>query len=225
MKDTQNTKVIWKPLKGFSINYIINNYGVVKNIGTDKILKPNVLKSGYLRYILRIKGGKRKTCLVHRLVAMTFIPNPDNLPDVDHINCCRTDNRVENLRWCTVKENRNNPITIQHIIEGMNRVKDTDAFKRSRKIAVNNALILYSKHVVCLETGEWFVSALDASKFANISSTTVLNYCKRFASNKVVLKRKGSTYHFRYATEEENAINIPKYREKIALQFSCNNEV
>ena len=70
-------------------------------------------------------------------------------------------------------------------------------------------------HIIHIETGEWFVSAFAASKSASVSSTTVLNHCKRFASNGVVSKKNGSVYHFRYATEEENAINVPIYREAL----------
>ena len=51
------------------------------------------------------KDNKTRTYKVHRLVAKAFIPNPDNLPQIDHINCIRYDNRPENLRWCTQQQN------------------------------------------------------------------------------------------------------------------------
>lgn len=60
------------------------------------------------------KKGQQKTFKIHRLVAQTFIPNPDNKPCVDHINTIRDDNRVENLRWVTHKENDNNELTRKH---------------------------------------------------------------------------------------------------------------
>ena len=65
--------------------------------------------NGYLK--VRI-GGVMKNA--HRLVAEAFIPNPNNKPEVDHINTVKTDNRVENLRWVTREENCNNPLTLEH---------------------------------------------------------------------------------------------------------------
>ena len=64
-------------------------------------------RRGYKSCVL-YKDGLKKTFMVHRLVAMTFIPNPDNKPTIDHINRIKTDNRVENLRWATWKENDDN---------------------------------------------------------------------------------------------------------------------
>lgn len=86
--------------------YMINREGQVKSNLTNKILKTARLKTGYVCVGLR-KGGKSYTVRLHRLLAKAFIPNPHNKPHVDHINGVRDDNRVENLRWCTNKENQN----------------------------------------------------------------------------------------------------------------------
>lgn len=65
-----------------------------------RILKQYLKHNGYLQVGLSV-GGKQVTKLVHRLVAQTFLPNPDNLPQTNHKNCIRTNNNVENLEWCT----------------------------------------------------------------------------------------------------------------------------
>jgi hypothetical protein len=103
---------IWKDIKGYD-GYQVSNKGRVKSTivrKEGKLLKPSVNKLGYLQLGLSV-NGKPTTHYVHRLVAETFIPNPDKKLCIDHINTDRTDNRVENLRWCTHKENINNPLT------------------------------------------------------------------------------------------------------------------
>lgn len=115
---------IWKDIKGYENLYQVSNMGRVKSLERiiircdnktqtikEKILKTRIGNNGYYTIILSKKGEIKKID-IHRLIAIAFIPNPDNKPCIDHINGDRTDNRIENLRWVTQKENINNPISI-----------------------------------------------------------------------------------------------------------------
>lgn len=76
-----------------------------KGKGKEAIMKPALDNSGYLRTMLKGDDGKYHTIKVHRIIATTFIPNPDNKPEVNHINSIRSDNRLINLEWVTHSEN------------------------------------------------------------------------------------------------------------------------
>lgn len=100
---------IWKPVVGFEGYYMVSNLGRIKSLHKryeGLILKPYDEGHGY-RMVDLYKDNIKQKCRVHRLVAMAFIPNPLNKREVDHINFIRDDNRVENLRWATSKENQN----------------------------------------------------------------------------------------------------------------------
>jgi hypothetical protein len=92
-------------VKGYP-NYLIYPDGIVWSKKNKIFLKERIDK-GYLRVVL-CKDGIHKTHSIHRLVALHYIPNPDNKPEVDHWNGKRNDNRVENLRWATHSENNQN---------------------------------------------------------------------------------------------------------------------
>lgn len=85
-------------------NYYINKNGCIKNIKTNKLLKPQQKKNGYVMSEIKI-NNKRKAVYIHRLVAQTFLPNPHNYPDVHHIDNNKSNNRIDNLEWTTRSAN------------------------------------------------------------------------------------------------------------------------
>jgi hypothetical protein len=96
----------FKIIKDFE-NYEISNLGNIRNIKTNKILKNSINSNGY-KITSMFKNNKFKKHYIHRLIALTFIPNPDKKKCVDHINNNRLDNDINNLRWVTLSENSHN---------------------------------------------------------------------------------------------------------------------
>lgn len=103
-------KEIWKDVVGFS-GYQVSNLGRVMNLKKNKILRESKSSKGYVLVSLT-KNGISRYYRVHRLVAESFIGKIASGYEIDHINCVRDDNRVENLRIVTHKENCNNPLTV-----------------------------------------------------------------------------------------------------------------
>lgn len=115
----------WKDIKGFEGLYQVSTLGEIKSVPRhiktkagwikpvkERLLKFSVNHKGY-KHVGLSKESVVKTFSLHRLVAEAFIPNPENKPQVDHINGIKIDNRVENLRWVTNNENMMNPITLE----------------------------------------------------------------------------------------------------------------
>lgn len=126
---------IWKPVVGYEGLYEVSNLGRVRSLrrtveysdGRVFTYQPKILvctahNKGYLMVRLR-KNKITKSYLVHRLVALTFIPNPQNKPEIDHINTIRTENCVNNLRWVSRKENCANEITHKRMSNNSNSVE------------------------------------------------------------------------------------------------------
>lgn len=97
---------IWREIEKGKGLYHISNYGRVKSLwyGREKILNPSVNSAGYLHFVLCV-DGERFDCNVHVLVAENFVPNPENLPEVNHIDGNRLNNCADNLEWTTQGEN------------------------------------------------------------------------------------------------------------------------
>lgn len=98
---------VWKDCKHYEGLYQVSSEGRFWSVRLQKYIKPFVKDNGYLAIGLINKYGKRVKEYVHRIVALTFIPNPNNYPDVNHIDEVKSNNRVDNLEWISHKDNCN----------------------------------------------------------------------------------------------------------------------
>lgn len=159
----------WKDIKGYEGLYQVSNIGRVKSLNRvvnkndgklypvkEQILKRSIDIKGYIRATL-CGVNIPKNCQVHRLVALEFIHNPKNKPQVNHINGIKTDNRIENLEWCTAQEN------IQHAI---------DHKLRNHKVKV----LMLTKNNIKLF---WFDSMKSAENITGIYYTHISQCCSK----------------------------------------------
>lgn len=147
-------------IKGYENIYLVSNFGQIKNIKTNQILKP-IDSHGYKYVHLCDENHKRTNKPIHRLVAFHFLQNYKNFPQVNHKDGNKSNNHVDNLEWCSHKDN------MVHSSEKLHR---------------------HCKKVKCVETGQVFESIKDAAKYYHKSRTTLSavlrghKYYKTFAT-------------------------------------------
>lgn len=169
---------IWKTIPEFP-NYQVSNMGRVKSLNYNRTRKEKLLrfskdKYGYLRVTIS-KEGVKKYVQVHRLVCEAFLQNPFNLPQVNHRNEDKTDNRIENLEYCDAKYNINYGTAIE----------------RRSKALINNPK--RSKKILCVETGVVYPSTMEIERQFGFYHNQISGCCKGKYGYKTV-----GNYHWRY---------------------------
>ena len=155
----------WRDIRGYEGLYQVSNLGRVKSLGNnkskkEKILKPYLNKDGY-SLINLYKKGKIKNFQVHRLVAEAFIPNVNNYLQVNHKDENRTNNKVDNLEWCTHKYNLN---------YGTRNKRHSEKVKGSKHPR--------ARKVQCITTGREFNCIKEAAEYYSIAKVDISKCCK-----------------------------------------------
>lgn len=189
-------KEVWKDVVGYEGLYEISSFGRLKRLkrttpGKDgveynypeSINKGDYDKDGYIRTTMS-KNRKKKTKKLHRLVAEAFIPNPNNYPEVNHLDESKDNNHVNNLEWTTTKGNANYGTRNERITNHPNQIAKINGWKKP--VRVTN-----------LKTGdiETFESATKASERLGLHQTLISRCCR---NNRTLGKSKGEEYKVEY---------------------------
>ena len=170
---------VWKPIDGANGQYEVSNMGNLRNSKTHRPVKGTPDKKGYLRFRPTI-NRKKKSFKVHRIVALAFIPNPENKPHVNHINGIKSDNRAENLEWVTCKENAEHAMKNGLWENVLHASEQTNNARKTPVIATN------------INTGEkiYFESVSSAERFLGSKQvSTVLKNKNRKQAKGYMLER------------------------------------
>lgn len=140
---------IWKDVVGYKGLYKVSNLGEIKSLnyrgsGKPAILNQTKSKSGYMHVPL-CKDGKPKCCRVHRLVAEAFVPNPSHLPEVNHIDENKANNRADNLEWCDRLYNSqySNNVAVEQLDMDGNVVRRWESMREAERHGYHSSTISY----------------------------------------------------------------------------------
>ena len=189
---------IWLDIKGYDGKYQVSNLGRVKSLNynktkKEKLLKPKINNTKY-PYVILCKDRVKKTLKIHRLVAETFIPNPNNYPCVNHIDENKFNNTSNNLEWCTIKYNNNYG-------------------KRKENISLKNSKKIYQFDLQGKFIKEW-VGATQVEKKLGIKHQNISNCCA---------KKNKSAGGFIWSYTKKININEYKQKlKKPILQYNLN---
>ena len=170
--------------------YWINKEGQITNKETGKTIKWLISRHGYY-YCHLWTNNRSRYIRMHRLLALAFIPNPNNYPLVRHLNDIKTDNRLENLAWGTMSENMKDSIK--------NGKYNQEASEKARNIGRKISSTKCSKKVLCIETNTIFDSTKEAGDWLGVNRAGISGCCR--GKYKTI---KG--YHWKYVEEDRNGI-------------------
>ena len=165
----------WKPVVGFEECYLVSDSGQVWSLRRHKALSPTIDRYGYEKVVLS-KDGKSFYRTVHRLVAQAFVPNPNNLATVNHINENKTDNRAVNLEWLSIADNDNHGTRNA-------RMADTKCRLPVEQVLPDGTTIQYS-------------GVKDASRKTGINRCCIALCCKN-------IRKTAGGYKWRYLNERD----------------------
>lgn len=192
---------IWRDIKGFEGLYAVSNKGNVKNLKSGRILGGAYNQYGYKRITL-----KGKKYLIHRLVALAFIPNPYNLPEVNHKNEIKDDNNVDNLEWVSTSYNvsysiHNQSYKIKQLDKCGNLIKIWDSIKQ-----IGRETDYHQGNIINCCKGKRHSAYGYCWQYANPESQRVIN--RPIA----VLTKDGEfVVEYRSAAEASRGLKIKKY--------------